>query len=34
MLEINDMEGFLLAVDGPNGAGKSTLIQAISRRME
>lgn len=34
MLEINGMEGFLLAVDGPNGAGKSTLIEAVKRKME
>ena len=34
MWDINNTDGFFVAIDGPNGAGKSTLITAIRNKME
>ena len=34
MWNVNNTEGFFVAIDGPNGVGKSTLIAAIKNKME
>lgn len=34
MWDINNSDGFFVAIDGPNGVGKSTLIAAIKNKME
>ena len=34
MWNINNTDGFFVAIDGPNGVGKSTLITAIRNKME